>query len=145
MTYKTALDEIFGLVTETVQASGQSIVGYVPEIRYQGNPKETVPGTDKLWLRLSIQTVDEDQRTFANDQKVYESEGLVFVQIFVPKTSNGLWSKGTALAVVLRDAFRGAGGAGCVWYRRSKVAELLPEADFLRVNVTSEYHYSETY
>ena len=148
--YRGATDDIFGLITKTVEQQSTAVIGYTPEIRYQGVPENNMPGTDKVWMRASIQTVDEQQKTFstcegAPGKKLYSSYGLVFVQIFIPKTKNGLWSKGTTFASVLRNAFRGSKSGNGVWFRNPRIEELTPEADFFRINVVSEFEYSEIY
>lgn len=148
--YRGATDDIFGLITKTVKQHSVAVIGYEPEIRFQGVPEKDMPGVDKVWLRASIQTVDEQQKTFSTceggaGKKLYTSYGLVFVQMFIPKTKNGVWTKGTILASILRNAFRGSKSGNGVWFRNPRVEELTPEADFFRINVVSEFEYSEIY
>lgn len=148
--YRGATDDIFGLITKTTLQQSMAMIGYEPELRFQGVPESTMPGTDKVWMRASLQTVDESQKTFSTcegspGKKLYTSYGLVFVQIFIPKNINGMWIKGTTFAAVLRNAFRGSKSGEGVWFRNSRIEELAPEADFFRINVVSEFEYSEIY
>lgn len=146
-TYKGAKDDIFKLVTTANK--NQTVVGYEPEIRYQGKELATEPASDKLWMRLSKNTIVSEQKTLstcvsAPGKKMYIEAGLVVLQLFIPK-NNGDYAKAELWAEVLRNAFRGVKTANGVWFRNAVIKELDPEVGFLRINVIAEFNYSEIY
>lgn len=146
-TYKGAKDDIFKLVT--LANKNQTVVGYEPEIRYQGKELATMPPSDKLWMRLSKNTVISEQKTLSScvsapGKRMYIEAGLVVLQLFIPK-GNGVYSIAELWAQVLRNAFRGVKTVNGVWFRNAVIRELEPEAEFLRINVVTEFNYSEIY
>jgi len=143
-TYTEAVDAINGAFYEAWQAEAASIVGSVPEIRWQGVEADKPP-QNVFWCRVSIQTVYEEQTTLSNDNgtKRYRTGGLVFVQIFCPTADAQAMDKGRKLAIVARNAFRGKQTANGVWFRNARINELPPEDDAYRLNVVADYEYDD--
>ena len=148
-TYSNAIDEINAAFWQDWNsAKSSSVVGYVPDIRWQNVEEASTPDGSKFWGRVSTQTVFEEQTTLstcegAPGQKRYTSSGLVFVQIFCPKSNAQANEFGKKLSEVARSSFRGKSTPGNVWFRNVRINELPPEDLFYRFNVVAEFEYDE--
>lgn len=147
--YLGATDEMFAVINTANNNGASAIFGYTPVIVW---PDLTPDFTqqDKAWMRAGITTVTDAQSALstcegAPGQKLYESHGLVWMQLFLPRSVATSSDDGRRLAVVLRNAFRGVKTPGGVWFRNSRIVEVAPENNFFRKNVVSEYVYSEIY
>ena len=80
----------------------------------------------KFWARVSQQTVEEAQTTLRNGDcgQRYTSDGLLFVQLFIPRSDSKGMEKGRKLAIVARDSYRGVTTPGKVWFRNQRIKEL---------------------
>lgn len=141
-------DEINALFLEAWTQGSPAIVGSVPEIRWQGVQERDIPEPSKFWCRVSRQTVTEEQATLSTcegrpGQKKYTASGLVFVQIFCPKSNQQAFELGQKLAKVARNAFRGKSTPGGIWFRNVRINELSPEELYERLNVVAEFEYDE--
>lgn len=143
--YVSAVDQMFALFNVAFLASAPAVVGYVPDIRWQGINEGTKPDAAKYWCRVSQQTVIEEQTTLAGSdgKKRYTASGLVFVQLFCPIADVEASPKGRLLAVIARNAFRGKTTSGKVWFRNVRINELSNEESAVRFNVVAEYEYDE--
>lgn len=146
--YDQARDEMFALFKAAWDANSAAIAGYIPEVRWQGKELTTKPDRSKFWARVSIQSVIEQQATLSNcviepGKKKYESSGLIFVQLFAPKVTDGAYELLQQLAKVARDAYRGKTTPGNVWFRNVRINTLSPEELFFRLNVVGEYEFDE--
>lgn len=121
-----------------------ALLGYQPVVVYQGVESTGVMPTDKIWLRLSQQTVIEEQSALAgNDLKRrYTSDGLIYAQIFIPKLT-GVYTNGVKIAEYIKKAFRGKQTSSAMWFRNVRIQELAPEESWFRLNVVSEYQYDQ--
>lgn len=146
--YEGARDEMFALFNAAWLAGTAAIVGYVPEVRWQGITKETKPDESKFWARVSLQTVGGEQASLSNcagaiGQKHYTDFGLIFVQIFAPKSGQQSQLKLSRLGMLARNVFRGVSTDHKVWFRNARINELPDELEFHRLNVVAEYEYDE--
>jgi hypothetical protein len=142
-TYREARNEINGAFLERWNAETAVIVGYVPEVRWQGVQERGLPDGSKFWVRVSAQSVQESQTTFAEVGKQrFTGTGLVFVQLFCPKSDSQCYDKGLKLAEVAKSAFRGKSANG-VWFRNTTIRELPQEEVFERFNVIAEFEFDE--
>lgn len=141
--YADAIDEMFGTVKAVNDALSTGILGYVPELRYQSVALGTKPAMDKVWLRASQMNVTEDQVSLSdvNETRMFETIGLLNVQVFCPRDVASSIENGRALAGVLRDAFRQQSKSGEIWYRKQKMVELPETADNYPINVIVEFRY----
>lgn len=150
-TYSNAVDEINAVFWQNWNtAETLAIVGYVPEVRWQYVQEPETPDGSKFWARVSVQTVLESQATFSNDaakpwQKRYTSSGLVFVQIFCPKSNQLSGEIGRKISEIARNSFRGALTPSNVWFKNARISEAAPEELFYRFNVVAEFEYDEFY
>ena len=146
MTYTEAVDSVFETFynswkNETTGA--KSIVGYIPEIRWQGVEENSKPDKSKFWVNIYQQTILDQQSAFCgNGEKTYTNEGLVFVYLFCPKSTNDGMTNGRKLSIIIRDCFRSKRDKD-IWFRNSKIEELPPEAHFYRFLITSEYQFED--
>lgn len=146
--YDAARDEMFALFNAAWQANSAAVVGYVPEVRWQGRETTEKPDRSKFWARVSLQSVGEGQATLSNcviepGKKKYESFGLIFVQLFGPKSRATAYDDLQKLAMLARDAYRGKTTPGNVWFRNVRINTLQPEELFYRLNVIGEYEFDE--
>jgi len=144
-TYVEAIDQIFSLFNSAWVANSSAIAGYVPEVRWPGVEETGTPDASKFWARVSQQTVLEEQATLSdnNGKRRYTADGLIFVQLFCPKSDVEAMDKGRKLAVIARNSFRGKTTSGKVWFRNARINELAPEESAYRFNVVAEYEYDE--
>lgn len=143
-TYFDARDSLYAkLILNTAEVI--ALVGYVPKIVYQGVESIDKLPTDEFWMRISQQTVLEEQATLSgNDLKRrYTTDGLLFVQIFIPKTLPQNYAIGVKLAVFVKNLYRGKQTEDCIWFRNVRIQELPAEDAWNRLNVVAEYQYDE--
>ena len=147
LTYTQAIDEMYGmfLTAWNADASNYTTGAYTPEVRYEGveNPNEL--DYSKHWCRLSDRPVIDTQASFRNgDQgQCYDVEGLLFIQLFAPKSDSQAWRQCEQLAELVKNTFRGHSTSGKVWFRNTRIQKLNPENDWYRINVVSEYRFFE--
>lgn len=139
MTAQVAIDSMFGQFLTAWKAGSAAIVGYVPEVRYQGRIQQALPDASKYWCRLSEQTVLENRKAIGN--VLFESSGLIYVQIFAPQSLPDGFQKARALANLARDAFRAQNPL--VRFINARATEVPSEDGFHRFNTVTEYDYTE--
>lgn len=144
-----AYDDMASLVNSAVQSNSAAILGYVPLIVWQ-NTNYDAPDGSKAWLRFSEQLVSDSQATLSSDEnkpgsKRYDSDGLVFVQLFMPRSVGSSGDDGRKLGEMLRNSFRGVRTANGVWFTNARLQPLPPEDLYFRYNVVAEYHFSDVY
>lgn len=139
-----ARDEIFRLFTDNFDVS--AIVDECV-IRYQGKESGAVP--EKYWLRVSTQQVTSPQSAHimrddpGQSPVEYETNGLVFVQVFAPMSDEDSFRKGELIATHSRDIFRAVETPSGVWFRNARFNELDPDGKHYRWNVKVEYQFNE--
>ena len=160
LTYDAAVDEMFGQFRAAWIAGSAAIVGYVPEVRWPGvepkNPDGSLkkPESDKYWARVSQQGVDDEQTSLSACVESNEigatlpasrftAIGLLFVQLFCPKTDPQGVELGRKLASLSQRAYRGKKTSGGVWFRNVRIIEVEDEELWHRFNVVAEYEYDE--
>lgn len=148
--YTEVIDEMFTTAKAIIDGCAD-IIGYVPETRWQGVPKGPKPAMDKFWLRVSQQVVTESQASLSNvdDRRLWETVGLLYVQLFCPRNAVNSIVNGRLLAVRLRNAFRQQSLSNEIWYRNQKVVELAETSDNYPINVVIQFEFktlqSKTY
>lgn len=144
-TYTEAVDQILATVNTAWQSSTTAVVGYVPDIYWQGVEEPKKPDLTKYWARVSQVGFNDEQSTLRNgdSEQRYTTNGNVYVQIFAPKKDSLGMTNGRELATIARNSFRGTTTDGCVWFKNARIVELDPEESFYRLNVIAEYEYDE--
>lgn len=150
--YIDAIDSIFSLI-KTAWDSGAGVIvdpdgdpaPVVPALYWPGIQEPDKPDASKYWARISQQTVVEGQTALSGGtgKARFTAQGLIFVQIFCPKTTSKAYENGRLLSVLVKNAFRGKVTTENVWFRNAKIQELSPEISFHRFNVVVEYEYDE--
>jgi len=147
-TYRQAVDDIFTLFAAKWNAETTAIVGYIPVVQYQNIEAPGKIPTDKYWCRVSQKGIDEQQSSLSNSviapgNRNYSPIGLVFVQLFAPRSAHNAMLTLRALAEVARSAYRGKRSPNDVVFNRTRIVELDPDETFFSINVISEYEYDE--
>ena len=141
--YEDAVSEMFAQFNNKWESEASGIVGYTPDVRWPGVSEGDVP-VNKFWCRVSQQTVDEYQTGLSNgENNRYTTIGLIFVQLFCPRTVDSSYWNGRKLAKIARNAFRGHTTENKVWFRNARINELDPENAFYRFNIIAEYEYDQ--
>lgn len=148
LTPQQARKEMFALVNSAWQAGATAIVGYVPEIRYQGVELPALPGTDKFWARASTDNVTTRQASHKADEPgvsdvVYETLGFITLQIFAPMKSADSWEKGELLSELGQRMFMASETAGGVWFRNPRIRQLDNDGTWYRWNVLADYQFDQ--
>jgi hypothetical protein len=146
--YPAAVDEMFKQFNDRWTAGAGAIVGYVPEVRWQDQEKNGKPDGSRYWVRVSEQQVLAPQRTLSNQVgevgiRRYEVSGLLFVQLFAPKSVVDAPEKLRLLAVLARDSYRGKTTDGGIVFSNVRINRLPMEELYLRCNVVAEYEFDE--
>lgn len=145
----TAFDEMRALFLAAWNANAGSVFGYVPEIEWHGVEKPENINRENVWVRFSTTNVFEQQATLSACvdepyKRRYQASGLIFVQLFLPKTVDNASVLGVTLAKVARNAFRGKKTAGGVTFHNVRINDNLPpELLCYRINVVAEYDFDE--
>lgn len=148
--YSQARDVMFSRINAALKSDVNAVLGYIPQVYWplQAEPKK--PDATKLWLRVSTQNVIEGQSTLSTceggpGQKQYETAGLLFIELYWPKSGSVNSTKAEQTAAVLRNVFRNAamGSDGIRYYRARILDGIPPEELYYRLNVVTEYEYDE--
>lgn len=125
------------------------IVGYIPEMRFQGVETNDPPGVPTFWARLSVVSLIDQQATLSTCSTVaytrrYRDNGRVVVQLFGPRNGDNASEKLKQLAMLVQNRLRGTKTESGIWFRNSRIdANLANESLFQRVNVICEYERDE--
>ncbi len=126
MTYPEAIDELFGIALNAINAA--VIASIVPSVqmRWPGNPQPGEPPIDAYWGRASYQTVTDEQSTLsnANGMRRYEANGLFYLQLFCPLLVANSLPNGRLLASFVQAAFRKPSPSGVMTFHASPIREL---------------------
>ncbi|URA06801.1 minor tail protein [Xanthomonas phage Langgrundblatt2] len=144
-----AVKEMEALFNAAWQANAAPFFGYVPAIEWFGKETKDKVDRTKVWARFSTQNVFEEQATLSAcvDEpfvRRWNGSGLIFVQLFLPKTVANAVIQGRKLAKVARNAYRGKKTDGGVTFYNVRINDNIPpEEMFYRINVVAEYDYDE--
>ena len=153
MTYEEAIDAMFKTFADAWNADASAIVGYLPDVRYEGVPDDEDDDKrhakqSKYWARLTVRNAVERQATLGTPHgpgtHEYESFGTVSVQLFLPKKDGRALVVGRRLGMLARNAFRGVASGDEVWYTDATLRERNPEDRWYRIDVTATYRFTET-
>lgn len=148
MNYKEATDAMYRIVTDTAKTF-DSIIGYKPVVIYNNVGPQQPPDGSKTWLRVGRTTAHEGQAALATEcgeagQQLFDTDGLLWVQFFLPMADPKSDQYGQGLAEAMRDAFRRKRD-GNLWFRNARVVEVQPENQTIRYNVVAEFHHTSIY
>lgn len=114
------------------------------QLRY-GGVSEPEPDDGVYWARVSRQTVDEAQETLRNglEQRRFKTEGLVFIQLFGPRSDSKALANLDQIAELIRNDFRTYQDADLEFTNPMIADNVQPEANWQRANVVSNYTYRQ--
>lgn len=143
-----AVNEIQHAFKAAWDLNSGAVFGYVPDVEWYGNEKNSKVDRAKAWARFSTQNVFEEQATLSTCveqpfSRRYEASGLIFVQLFLPKTIDNALIEGRKLAKIARNAFRGKKTESGVSFHNARIVDLSPEELFYRLNVVVEYDFDD--
>jgi len=146
-TYSAAIDSMYGTFKTAWDSGASPIIGYVPDVEYDEPDAEDRAPLDRAFARLSVRNATEGLLAFggdANNERLYATSGVLIVQVFVPKKDNGGVTKGRALAVLVRDAYRAIAASDDVWFKNATIFEQTPDSRWRQFNINVEYDFTET-
>lgn len=146
-TYSDAIDAMYGTFKAVWDKGASSIIGYTPGVEYDEPDAGARAPLDKAFARLAVRNLNEGLIAMGNcegDTKLYNTVGVLIVQVFVPKKDNNGVVTGRALAVLVRDAYRAAGVNGEVWFKNATIREQAPDERWRQFNINVEYDFTET-
>lgn len=148
LTYPEAVDNMNARFLAAWNAETAAIVGYVPEIRWDGNEKKAPPPGGLYFVIHSVQNVKDGQSTLSNNVsrpgvKRFTSIGLVIMQLYMPKNVQDPKPNGRALAMIAKNAYRSGDNSSGIWFKNVRINDLPSFEDWYRLNVIAEYQYDE--
>ena len=125
-------------------ACGVVVPAVVPVLRYAGL-SEDEPTDGTYWARVSRTVVDEGQETLRNgsSQRRFRSTGIVFVQLFVPRSVSRGQVHLDDIAELVRNDFRTYQGEDLEFTNARINDNVAPEPGWLRANIVSNYDYRQ--
>jgi len=147
ITFPIAVDEILSQFV-TAWPGAVAIVGSEPEVRWPGNENPKKPDGDKFWARVSITPVTEEQTSLScsvkdEGNRRYTAAGIVFVQLFCPKSVDNAEIIGQRLSQFTKEIYRGKRTPGGIIFRNVRINKPPAEDAWNRFNVVAEYEYDE--
>jgi len=144
-TFDAARDEILGAFRTRWEADAAAIVGFVPDVFYDGVPRTSAPSPDKPWADVTIRHTSGAQATLAQDtgKRRFEKTGIVTVGVFAPLGQNRGLEDGEKLAMVAKKAFEGKATAGGVWFRNVRISEVGQDGPWFAFQILAEMRYDE--
>ncbi len=141
--------EMFDLFEQIWLTLAPVIVGYAPELRFQGVEKPGVPDPLKYWARLSTQNAVARQTAFVEDdepgktRREYTNKGNLFVQVFAPMSEVDGYDLGYKLAELAQGIFQNAETSSSVWFRNVRINEQPNDGKAYPFNVVVEYQFDQ--
>jgi hypothetical protein len=145
--FADAESEMFAILHDWASNSAFVTLGYALPMRWPGK-EELAPDETRHWARVSTQTVISRKVGFVaegiggRDQNKFEVAGLLFVQLFAPKTP-GAYEDSKVIADDLVSILRKYRSEGTLAFKNVRPAPLNPEPKFYRINVVSETEYEQ--
>jgi hypothetical protein len=143
--YPSAIDVVYGVASTALQALTPALA----EIRYPGSDDSTTPNAATYWARVSDQMVIERQQSLsayvgAPGGRRYQCIGLVFVQLFCPKTDAAAAENGRMMATLITNAFRKTVPDGSLWFRNQQQKAVNYNTASLQFNVVATFEFYTT-
>lgn len=143
--YQAAIDEMFGIVKATlVDDTGiQTLLGYTMDVRWPMDALPNKPDITRLWAKVSKQTVTDKQAclTNVNGVRVFETRGLLYVQLFCPRDQPAALTQGNVAASNMQAAFRKQSPSGEIWFYDQAIRELPETPENYPINVVTSFYY----
>jgi hypothetical protein len=148
MTSAEARDEIFTMLkldwelyAPPFNLPHQSIA---PEIYWQGVEYTNTPPAGIPYAKaLLIHTSGRQVALGPVGSRLYEYQGILYVQCFGPSGSGKSLTIAEGLATIAKDAFEGKASPNGIWFRNCHVVEIGPENGWFQMNAEAGFSYSE--
>lgn len=147
--YTDAVDEIWTMFNTRWLAKTTALVGYVPEVYYQGMEKAAKPLTNKYYVTAKILPAGEKTITFRNNldglqNQRYNNYGVLKFVIFAPLSDSQNALRARQLGIVIRDSYSGKESPSGVSFFNVVIKEDLPPTEsFNKISVYSDYNYDD--
>lgn len=140
--YQAAIDEMFGMIKTAVESAAAQAIAVI-DMRWPGMPKPAAVPMDSYWARISTQIVTDNQSslTNANGVKRFRAIGLLYFQLFCPRTQPSRLDSGRQLAELVQKAFRSPAPSGSIQFRSAQIRELPPTEENYPINVVVTFEY----
>lgn len=126
------------------KSQAASIVGYIPEIRWQGVEFKDTPDLTKAYVRVTDRHIAPGGHNLGGRGSTrYTRYGIVFIQVYVPLSLHNHLTFARGLGRIARDAYEGRSSPGGVWFRNCRMSEIGPTDGWFQVNVTNDFTYDE--
>lgn len=136
MRFVEAQDEMLTMAKDAWDSTS-----YPGNLFFEG-AKSDRPTDQSPWAKAYVRHSTGAQRTLGGvGSRMFDRVGVFIVSVFTP-TGKGL-SESYQLCNTVADAFEGKSSPGGIWFRNSRINEVGSEGDFLQVNFTVEFVYSE--
>lgn len=143
--YSTACDLMFSIALNAIEALTQATIA---ETRWPGVAEKTTPPENVYWIRVSEQVVLSSQSSLsvsvgAPGQRRYQTVGLLFLQLFCPKSDPAAVPNGRSMQQALVNAFRAPSGDANLWFRNQTPKPMMFNPTSYQFNVAVTYTYGE--
>lgn len=142
LTYTDALDTMFGIVQGVWTNFANTLLGYLPQIRWQGKQIAGKPPANQIWARVSLQVVTDEQASLQNinGDRLYDVKGLLYIQLFCPRTDQDL-QNGRQFAQIIQQTLRQDSADGNVWMSKAKIVEMTPTSLAYPITISVNFEY----
>ena len=145
--YTSAIDLMFSIAQQAIVGISEDIAP-IHETRWPGVSEKQPPPENVYWIRVSEQVVISGQASLSSSvgkpgSKRYQTTGLLFIQIFAPKSDPAAVPKGRLIQTALVNAFRAPSGDSNLWFRNQMPKPMGYNPTSYQFNVAVTYQYSE--
>lgn len=118
---------------------------YSPKIQWEQVEPLDANDANRNWLRFNSNDTLTRQSSLSgsvaeNRKSIYQSVGLVSVQLFFAKSSYST-TVANRTKRICQKAFQGIETTNGIWFRNSTILDLEAESTYFRSNVVAEYIY----
>lgn len=142
--YLEAIDNLFGYFFTHHQSVSPAIIGYEPEVRWWDVDGHDKPNIHRFWVQVVQETTSDTRRTIGKNsagESCFRSNGILMITIFATKQDVAGGRKSRELAQSYKDRFRV--DTDGLFFRESKIVEMEPEQDWIKIGVMVSYEYDE--
>ncbi len=145
--YSSMIDVLFS-ITQTALTAASVAIAPIAQVRWPGSDETTVPPQDQYWARVSEQAVMADQTALSNnvgtsDGKRFDNIGLLWIQVFCPKSDPQAVLNGRLFQQAMITAFRKSSGDANLWFRNQMAKPMSLNPGNYQFNIVVTYQYSE--
>lgn len=138
--YNSAYDSITTELQTYWAANAGAVVTPVPKVLYYAVETDDIPKT--YFVRFVMAPTGDKQSSFRQtDGKRFVGTGLIYLQVFSPRSNRDAYEKMRQLSALLQKRFRSA--IDCISFINVRIVDAPPEDNFWRQNVIAEYRYDE--